>query len=139
MDTGEEVEIRVPLQHDDNVDSCSIFMKNGTNAYDFLILVYQDYVTQQEYDNLKRFVADVGTMISMDGNVFYAEIKYDRENKTIALIKGHGWAFNGKSAWKSVSERWANETSQRVASNYLCYQCVNRFAYDPFRYTAHEE
>jgi hypothetical protein len=25
-------------------------------------------------------------MISMDGNVFYAEIKYDRENKTIALL-----------------------------------------------------
>ena len=98
MDTGEEVEIRVPLQHDDNVDSCSIFMKNGTNAYDFLILGYQDYVTQQEYDNLKRFVADVGTMISMDGNVFFAEIKHDGVNKTIALIKGHRWAFNGKSA-----------------------------------------
>ena len=61
------------------------------------------------------------------------------ENKTITLIKGHGWAFNGKSAWKRVGERWENETSQWVGSNYLCYQCVTRFAYDPFRYTAHEE
>ena len=24
----------------------------------------------------------------------------------ITLVKGHGWAFNGKSVWKSVSERW---------------------------------
>ena len=30
------------------------------------------------------------------------------------------WAFNGKSAWKSVDERWKNETSQWVGSNYLC-------------------
>lgn len=46
---------------DANVDSGSLFMKNGTNAYDVLILGHQEYVTQQEYDNLKRFVADVGT------------------------------------------------------------------------------
>lgn len=49
-------------------------MKNGTNAYDVLILGHQEYITQQ----------------------------------------------------------W-------VGSNYLCYQCVTRFAYDPFRYTAHKE
>jgi N,N-dimethylformamidase beta subunit-like protein len=132
-------ESNITVLTDANVDSGSIFMKNGSNAYDVLILGHQEYVTQQEYDNLKRFVSDGGTMITMDGNVFYAEVKYDRENKTITLIKGHGWAFNGKSAWKSVGERWANETSQWVGSNYLCYQCVTRFAYDPFRYTAHEE
>jgi hypothetical protein len=57
----------------------------------------------------------------------------------ITLAKGHGWAFNGKSAWKSIGERWADETSRWVGSNYLCYQCVTRFAYDPFRYTTHEE
>jgi hypothetical protein len=132
-------EFNITLLTDADVDSGSIFMKNGSNAYDVLILGHQEYVTQQEYDNLKRFVADGGTMITMDGNVFYAEVKYDRENKTISLIKGHGWAFNGKSAWKSIGERWANETSQWVGSNYLCYQCVTGFAYDPFRYTAHEE
>ncbi|HYX55844.1 MAG TPA: N,N-dimethylformamidase beta subunit family domain-containing protein [Nitrososphaeraceae archaeon] len=132
-------ESNITVLTDADVDSGSIFMKNGSNAYDVLILGHQEYVTQQEYDNLKRFVSDGGTMIIMDGNVFYAEVKYDRENKTITLIKGHGWAFNGNSAWKSVGERWANETSQWVGSNYLCYQCVTRFADDPFRYTAHEE
>jgi hypothetical protein len=57
----------------------------------------------------------------------------------ITLVKGHGWTFNGKSAWKGIGERWANETSQWVGSNYLCYQCITRFAYNPFGYTAHEE
>ena len=34
------------------------------------------------------------------------------------------WAYNGKTAWKSVNERWKNETEQWVGSNYLCYRCV---------------
>jgi hypothetical protein len=122
-------ESNITVLADANVDSGSIFLKNGTNAYDVLILGHQEYVTQQEYDNLKRFVADGGTMITMDGNVFYTEVKYDRENKTITLIKGHGWAFNGKSAWKSIGERWANETSQWVGRKLsllsMCYQiCI---------------
>jgi hypothetical protein len=124
---------------DADVDGGSIFMKNESNAYDVIILGHQEYVTQQEYDNLKRFVSNGGTMIILDGNVFYAEVKYCRNTQMITLAKGHGWAFNGKSAWKSIGERWADETSRWVGSNYLCYQCVARFAYDPFRYTTHEE
>ena len=124
---------------DADVDGGSIFMKNESNAYDVIILGHQEYVTQQEYDNLKRFVSNGGTMIILDGNVFYAEVKYCRNTQMITLAKGHGWAFNGKSAWKSIGERWADETSRWVGSNYLCYQCVTRFAYDPFRYTTHEE
>jgi hypothetical protein len=39
MDEGEEVEIRVLLQHDANVDSDYIFMKNGTNALTFVSIL----------------------------------------------------------------------------------------------------
>ena len=60
----------------DNVNS--LFFVNGTNKYDILILGHQEYVTQQEYANLKHFVANGGTLVLMDGNVFYAEVKYDR-------------------------------------------------------------
>ena len=117
----------------------SLFFVNGTNKYDILILGHQEYVTQQEYDNLKRFVANGGTMILMDGNVFYAEVKYDRNTRTITLVKGHGWAFNGKSAWRSVGERWAQETSLWIGSNYLCYSCNVTFENNPFEYKHHEE
>ena len=103
------------------------------NAYDVIILGHQEYVTQSEYDNLKHFVANGGTL------VIYAEVKYDRTTNSLTLVKGHGWAFNGQSAWRSVAERWAKETSQWIGSNYLCYSCDIRFSNDPFEYRHHEE
>ena len=71
----------------------------------------------------------------LDGNVFVAQVGYDRSTH----IKGHGWAFNGKSAWKSVGERWRNETSRWVGSNYLCFTCRITFVNNPFSYNHHEE
>ena len=35
----------------DNINS--LFFNNGTNKYDIIILGHQEYVTQQEYNNLK--------------------------------------------------------------------------------------
>jgi hypothetical protein len=124
---------------DANVDNGSIFTKNGSNAYNTIILGHQEYITQREYDNLKHFVANGGTMIILDGNVFFAEVKYDNNAHTITLVKGHWWEFDGKSAWKSVGERWRKETSRWVGSNYLCYQCISVFGNNPFGYNAHEE
>jgi hypothetical protein len=96
-------------------------------------------VTQQEYNNLKNFVSNGGTLVLMDGNVFIAEVKYDRNAHTITLVKGHGWAYNGKSAWRSVGERWMNETSQWIGSNSYCYSCYVTFVNNPFQYGHHEE
>jgi len=133
---------------DEDVNNGSIFTYKNTNGnntnqpinkYDVLILGHQEYVTQKEYDNLKYFVANGGTLILLDGNVFYAQVIYDRHHHSITLVKGHGWAFNGKSAWKSVSERWAKETSQWVGSNFLPCVCPVTFANDPFEYKHHEE
>lgn len=76
-------------------------------------------------------------MIILDGNIFYAEVKYDRINDTITLVKGHSWAFNGVSAWRSVNERWKNETAQWVGSNYISH--IVSFSNDPFSYVPHEE
>ncbi|PWU82476.1 MAG: hypothetical protein DLM72_01785 [Candidatus Nitrosopolaris wilkensis] len=131
---------------DADVDNGSIFKNDGTgsfdtnsNAYDVIILGHQEYVTQQEYDYLKNFVSNGGITILLDSNIFYAQIRFDSTTDTVTLVKGHGWAFNSGSAWKSVSERWAKETSQRVGSNYLCYSCDITFAYDPWEYNHHEE
>ena len=41
--------------------------------------------------------------------------------------------------WRSVGERWPNETSQWVGSNYLCYSCNVTFSNNPFNYKHHEE
>lgn len=121
----------------DNVNS--LFFVNGTSKYDILILGHQEYVTQREYDNLKHFVAKRGILVLMDGNIFYAEVKYNSNTHTVTLVKGHGWAYNGKSAWKSVRERWMNDTSQWVGSNSFCFSCDIKFANNPFQYKHHEE
>jgi hypothetical protein len=126
---------------DVDVDTGSIFVKNGitSNRYDILIVGHEEYVTQKEYDNLKQFVANGGTLIVLDGNAFFAQIKYNSNTDIVTLVKGHGWAFNGKSAWRSVNERWRKETSQWLGSNYLCYSCKITFLNNPFGYKHHEE
>jgi glutaredoxin-related protein len=108
------------LTDQDVHNSSLIFNDKGINLYDVLILSHQEYVTQREYGNLKKFVANGGILIILDGNVFYVEVKYDAITDKIMLVKGHSWEFNGKSAWKSIPERWANESSQWIGSNYLC-------------------
>jgi hypothetical protein len=112
---------------------------NTHNAYDVVILGHQEYVTQKEYDNLKKFVTNGGTLFLMDGNTLYAEVKYDNKTKTVSLARGHSWEFNGKSAWESIGERWTKETSQWIGSNYLCYSCRIIFLNDPFGYQHREE
>ncbi len=132
----------IDVLNDADVDRGSIFLKNGitnNNKYDVLIIGHQEYVTQREYDNLKQFVANGGTLIVLDGNVFYAQVRYDRNTDFVTLVKGHGWTFNGKSAWKSVNERWKKETSDWLGSNYLCYSCKITFLDNPFGYKHHEE
>jgi aspartate carbamoyltransferase regulatory subunit len=133
----------ITILTDADVNNGSLFnnsnYNNNKNIYDVAILGHQEYVTQQEYDNLKKFVTNGGTMVLLDGNVFYAEVKYNPHTKTESLVKGHWWAFNGESAWRSVGERWAQETSQWVGSNYLCYRCISAFGNDPFEYRPHEE
>lgn len=131
-------ESEITFLTDQDVDAGSVFLSNGSNAYDLLILGHQEYVTQDEYDNLKQFVSTGGTMIILDGNVFYAEVKYDRNTDNITLVKGHSWAFNGISAWRSISERWRNETAQWVGSNYISFPKAT-FVNDPFAYSPHEE
>lgn len=127
----------VDFHTDQDVDAGLIFQANGSNAYDVIILGHQEYVTQREYDNFKQFVGNGGTMIILDGNVFYAEVKHDNNTDTVTLVKGHSWAFNGKSAWRSVDERWKNETAQWVGSNYI--SGISKFANNPFDYLPHEE
>jgi hypothetical protein len=61
---------------DADVDSGNIFTtKNKFNKYDILVIGHQEYVTQQEYDNLRQFVSHGGTMIILDGNIFLCRSK----------------------------------------------------------------
>jgi hypothetical protein len=117
-----------------------LFSNNGTNLYDVIMLEHQEYVTQQEYDNLKKFVSNGGLLFLLNGNIFYGEVKYDNNTDTIRLVKGHGIASNGETAWKSVRERWKDETSEWTGGNYkCCFRWEFIFRNDPFGITHVEE
>jgi len=132
----------VTVMRDEDVHDGHIFYGNNkTNAYDVLLMFHSEYVTQQEYDNLKQFVENGGTIVFIDPNILYAEVRYDKDDHTITLVKGHNWEFDGKSARRSVAERWYNETKDWVGGNYLLnYISSNTtFTNNPFNYTHDEE
>jgi len=123
------------------VDKGWIFDKNGNNAYDVLILTHNEYVTQQEYDNLREFTQNGGTIIFLDGNIFYAEVSFDESTCSVTLVKGHDWEYNGKIAKKSVSERYFSDNTGWVGSNYIINSLSDNvtFANNPFNYIHFEE
>ena len=124
---------------DEQVHEGLIFNSDNQNNYNVIILGHQEYVTQQEYDNFKRFVENGGILILLDANMFYAEVDYDSTNNKITLVKGHFFAFDGEKAWPDVKERWAAETTEWVGSNFGCGSCTITFGNNPFQYTHYEE
>jgi hypothetical protein len=124
---------------DQDIHNGFIFAQDNSNFYDILILGHSEYVTQQEYHNFKKFVENGGTIILFDANVFYTEVEYDSINNKISLVKGHSWSFDGEKAWRDIKERWADENTEWIGSNYCGNFCQVTFNNNPFSYTHHEE
>jgi hypothetical protein len=124
---------------DQDIHNGFIFAQDNSNFYDILILGHSEYVTQQEYNNFKKFVENGGTIILFDANVFYTEVEYDSINNKISLVKGHSWSFDGEKAWRDIKERWADENTEWIGSNYCGNFCQVTFNNNPFSYTHHEE
>ena len=134
----------VIVVRDEDVHNGYIFGdSNGSNAYDILIVNHDEYVSQQMYDNYRKFVQNGGTMILLDGNTFYAEVKYSPVNNTITLVKGHDWEydFDKKVARPGPHERWFDENREWIGSNFLLSDINENitFANNPFNYTHFED
>jgi hypothetical protein len=129
---------QVKLLTDTDINNGKIFDNHQSNLFNILFLGHQEYVTQKECDNLKKFVPNGGKMIAIDANIFYAQVKFFGNNNTISLVKGHGLAYSGKTVWKSINERWKSETQNWIGSNYLCYHCMKTFKNNPFDQLPHE-
>jgi hypothetical protein len=133
----------ISLINDAEVHDGKIFKVNDngimTNAYDIIMIGHQEYVTHEEYSNLKTFVSNGGTLIVLTGNVFYAEVRYNRDNNLVTLVKGHDWGFDGKSAWRDTAERWKDETRQWLGSNfypiYYYSERYHKLGNNPFNFT----
>ena len=126
--------------NDQDVESGKLFYPNGTNAYDVIFLLQEEYATQTGYNSLKRFVSQGGTIVFTESGVLRAQVKYDHQHDSITLVKGHLFEFDGKVAKRSEEdERWKNETSQWLGSNILPELKASYFKEMPFNYTRNEE
>jgi glucose/arabinose dehydrogenase len=131
----------IALIRDEDIHHGYIFADDGSNAYDVIFLLHSEYMTQNGYDNLKRFVGNGGTIVFLDGNIFYAEVSYDENNHSISLLKGHDWAVGDDFATKSISERWFRENKEWIGSNFLPNDITDPvyFKNNPFNYSHFEE
>jgi len=126
---------------DEEIHGGAIFDKENANIYDVMIFLHNEYVTQEYYDNVKKFLNNGGSVILLTGNTFYAEISFDDKLCTTTLIKGHDWEFDGLAAKPSISERYLDENSEWFGSNYIVNALEDEVIFDnnPFNYTHFEE
>jgi hypothetical protein len=54
---------------DADANSGPMFKRNGNNAYEAIILVHQEDVTQKEYNIPKAYISNGGTLLLMDSNI----------------------------------------------------------------------
>jgi hypothetical protein len=124
---GLVLEKNLTVLTDVSVNDGELLYENGTSRYDAVILGFTEYVTSQEYSAYKHFVADGGRLIFMDATNFFAEVRFYPQTNHLALVKGHGWGFDGKKVWHDVRERWSQESTNWIASNFCCFGYGRRY------------
>jgi hypothetical protein len=131
----------VSIIRDQDVHNGALSSEDGTNTYDVLLLLHNEYVTQEAYDSFKNFVKNGGRIIFINPNIFYAEVTYDEKSCSVTLVKGHDWEFDGRAAKKSVSERYFEENKEWIGSNFVVRDIRDPviFRNNPFNYTHFEE
>jgi hypothetical protein len=131
----------ISIIEDEVVHKGLIFSNDGRNAFDTLFMFHNEYVTQEEYDNLRNFVRNGGTIVFINSNIFYAEVKYDETSCTVTLVKGHNWEFDGTAVRKGVWERYLEENKEWMGSNFINRDISNPVKFDnnPFDYSHFEE
>ena len=121
-----------------NKGSLSIMLSIGHRTKLFDILSILPPLTVEEIASKsklnERYIREwLGAMVT--GKI----IEYDSINNKISLVKGHSWSFDGEKAWRDIKERWADENTEWVGSNYCGNNCHVTFNNNPFSYTHHEE
>jgi hypothetical protein len=98
-----------------------LFNQGGSSKFDVVVLGFTEYATSQEYYDYQRFVASGGRLVIMDASNFVAEVKYYPQTNHLALVRGHGWRFDGEKVWFDDGGfiRWEAENSNWVGSNQL--------------------
>lgn len=114
------------LLSDVNVTQGALFFSNGSRNFNAVVIGFSEYVSLQEYLAFKKFVSDGGTLVLMDAANFIAQVRYYPSTNHLALVAGHGWRFDGKSAWRySPYEYWRSDNANWVGSDFCCFEPAN--------------
>jgi hypothetical protein len=123
-DCGLVVGRNVRVVTDVNVSDGALFGFGGVRAYDVVIVGFSEYVTAQEYSQLERFVASGGRLAVISSDDFEVKVAYSQRTGSEAFVLGHGYAFNGKTAWHSVDNAWEAQDTNWFGSSKCCFYSI---------------
>lgn len=130
-DCGLVIGKNVQILSDVNASQGALFYHeiNGSSIarFDVVVVPFSEYVTLEEYQAYMNFVAGGGTLELIGSDNFQVQVSYNSTTNKETLVKGHGWAFDGVSAWHSVFNSWEKNDTNWVGST-LC--CFHRFHYN---------
>jgi N,N-dimethylformamidase beta subunit-like, C-terminal len=106
----------VSVVTDVQADAGALFNPDGGRAYQTVVLGHEEYVTAREYAQFKAFVGEGGRLIEMSANNFYAEVNYSNGIET--FWRGHGFVFNGITAWRSSVQPFEQPNNDWFGSYY---------------------
>ena len=91
----------ISILTDMEVDGGALFGPHGSMLYSAVVLGHEEYVTAREYSAFQDFVRRGGRLIEMSGNAFYGEVNYSTSSRTETFWRGHGFEYDGVTAWVS--------------------------------------
>jgi hypothetical protein len=103
--------------------------QNHTSRFDVVVLPFSEYVEASEYLAYEDFVAGGGTLVMMAHSLEY-QVTYNATTNMETFVYGHGWAFNGRYAYRiacgwntDASCPWAANSTDWVGSNSCLASC----------------
>jgi hypothetical protein len=132
LQIGKNVQILTDMQV---ADGALFDPQNNASRFDVVVLPFSEYVEASEYLAYEDFVAGGGTLIMMAHSLEYP-VTYNATTNVETFVYGHGWAFNGKYAYRiscgSTSDAscpWAENSTDWIGSNSCLASCSRAVKY----------
>lgn len=108
--------------NDINVSQGALFARNGSANFVVVVYGFAEYVSQPEYSQLVKFVASGGRLVIMGGDSFQVRVDYNPRNGYETYVLGHGFAYNNKTAWRTVPLRLGFNLTRFIGATDCCFR-----------------
>jgi hypothetical protein len=107
---------------DVDVNNGKLFNSDGSRAYNVVVVGFDEYVTDAEYNQYVQFVHDGGKIILLDACNFYVKVNYNSRTNMMTLVDGHGYTFNGTAVWRGSYEHYKQQNALNFGSVYALFK-----------------